>query len=206
MRSRRSTASRHVQTRSAGAINRLSVRSNHVWELASPSPLYTDRLGHAIGLSLQGGETLALFGPLGAGKTSLVRGIAAGLGAPATAVSSPTFVLIHEYRGRLPLAHVDLYRVNSTSEAESTGLQEYFSGSTVVAIEWADKGLSILPQDRLEIQLRHQAVGSRTIRLSATGQTSTALLAEVRRRYARTAKRSVTKRLSLPKLKRKASS
>lgn len=176
-----------------------------MWELASPSPLHTDRLGHAIGLSLQGGETLALFGPLGAGKTSLVRGIAAGLGAPAT-VSSPTFVLIHEYRGRLPLAHVDLYRVNSTSEAESTGLQEYFSGSTVVAIEWADKGFSILPQDRLEIQLRHQAVGSRRIRLSATGQASTALLAEVRRRYAHTAKRSVTKRLSPPKLKRKASS
>jgi tRNA threonylcarbamoyladenosine biosynthesis protein TsaE len=206
MRSRRSTASRHVQARSAEATRRLSVRSNHVWELASPSPLHTDRLGHAIGLSLQGGETLALFGPLGAGKTSLVRGIAAGLGAPAAAVSSPTFVLIHEYRGRLPLAHVDLYRINSTREAESTGLQEYFSGSTVAAIEWADKGLSILPQDRLEIQLRHQAAGSRRIRLLANGPTSTALLAEVRRRYARTAKRHVTKRLLPPKLKRKASS
>ena len=206
MRSRRSTASRYVQARSSGASRRLRVRSNHVWELASPSPLRTDRLGHAIGLSLQGGETLALFGPLGAGKTSLVRGIAAGLGAPAAAVSSPTFVFIHEYRGRLPLAHVDLYRVNSTREVESTGLQEYFSGSTVAAIEWADKGLSILPQDRLEIQLRHQAVGSRTIRLSATGPTSTALLAKVRRRYARTAKRRVTTRPSRPKPKRKASS
>ena len=206
MRSRRSTASRYLQARSSGASRRLRVRSNHAWELASPSPLHTDRLGHAIGLSLQGGETLALFGPLGAGKTSLVRGIAAGLGAPAAAVSSPTFVLIHEYRGRLPLAHVDLYRVNSTREAESTGLQEYFSGSTVAAIEWADKGLSILPQDRLEILLRHQAVGSRTIRLSATGPTSTALLAEVRRRYARTAKRRVTMRRSRPKPKRKASS
>ena len=173
MPSRRSTANRQHRTRPAGASRRPNKESNHVWELASRSSLHTDRLGRAIGQALQGGETLALFGQLGAGKTALVRGIAAGLGAPSTAVSSPTFVFIHEYRGRLPLAHVDLYRVRSIHEAESTGLEDYLCSSTVAAIEWADKGLSLLPQDHLEILLRHQSVGSRTIQLAATGPMST---------------------------------
>jgi tRNA threonylcarbamoyladenosine biosynthesis protein TsaE len=206
MPSRRSTTNRQHRTRPAGASRRPNKESNHVWEIASGSSLHTDRLGRAIGLALQGGETLALFGQLGAGKTALVRGIAAGLGAPPTAVSSPTFVFIHEYRGRLPLAHVDLYRVRSIHEAESTGLEEYLSGSTVAAIEWADKGLSLLPQDRLEILLRHQSVESRTIRLAATGPISTILLTKAKQRYARTASRTVSRRLTLPKRKRKASS
>lgn len=155
------------------------------WQLASPSPDHTDRLGRAIGSALNGGETLALFGPLGAGKTALVRGIAAGLGAPATAVSSPTFVLIHEYRGRLLLAHVDLYRLTTPREIESIGLLEYLAGPTVAAIEWADKGQAILPSDRLEIVLHHDAVGSRTIQLTATGPTSRRLLERTRQHHAR---------------------
>ncbi|MDH5626125.1 MAG: tRNA (adenosine(37)-N6)-threonylcarbamoyltransferase complex ATPase subunit type 1 TsaE [Nitrospira sp.] len=202
MRSRQSPANRQRQPPAVGATPRRVRASNPVWELASPSPLHTDRLGRALGKTLRGGETLALFGPLGAGKTALVRGIAAGLGAPPTVVSSPTFVFIHEYHGRLPLTHVDLYRVRSTRDAESTGLEEYFSGSTVVAIEWADKGLSLLPQDRLEIQLRHRAVESRTIRLSATGKMSTTLLTEAKQQYART----VTQRRKPLKPKRNASS
>ncbi len=125
---------------------------------------------------MQGGETLALSGPLGAGKTALVAGIAEGLGATRNSVSSPTFVLIHEYQGRLPLAHVDLYRLHSAQELESIGLLEYLSGPTVTAIEWADRGRALLPEDRLEIELRHQAVGSRTMRLVARGPASAALL------------------------------
>ena len=157
-------------------------------------------------MALQGGETLALFGLLGAGKTALVRGIAAGLGASPTSVSSPTFVLIHEYRGRLPLAHVDLYRLNSMREVDSVGLEEYLSGSTVTAIEWADKGLSILPTDRLEIELRHHAVGSRTIQLSATGPTSAALLAQTKQYYAHTTRLPTSKRLTPTKSGGKTSS
>lgn len=147
------------------------------------SPRDTDRLGRAIGRALRGGETLALFGELGAGKTALVRGIAGGLGATPTAVSSPTFVLIHEYRGRLPLAHVDLYRLNSPRELESIGLADYLSGPTVAAIEWADRGLALLPADRLEIELRHRTVGSRTFQLRATGPESTRLLRTLQARY-----------------------
>jgi tRNA threonylcarbamoyladenosine biosynthesis protein TsaE len=117
---------------------------------------------------------------LGTGKTALVRGIAAGLGAPPDAVSSPTFVLLHEYRGRLPLAHLDLYRVDSLQEAESIGLGDYLSGSTVVAVEWADKAPALLPDDRLEIQLRHRTVQSRSIQVTATGPLSAALLTRIK--------------------------
>ena len=127
-----------------------------------------------------GGESLALSGTLGAGKTALVRGIAAGLGAAAEAVSSPTFVLLHEYRGRLPLAHLDLYRIDSLRDAESIGLDDYLSGSTVVAVEWADKALALLPPDRLEMELRHRSVQSRSIQFRATGPLSAALLTRIK--------------------------
>ncbi len=144
------------------------------------SPQETDRLGQVIGRALVGGETLALIGQLGAGKTALVRGIVQGLGAASSGVSSPTFVLIHEYQGRLRLAHVDLYRLNSIRELESTGLADYLTGGTVAAIEWADRALHWLPPDRLEIELRHRTVESRTITLRATGPESVRLLTDAR--------------------------
>jgi tRNA threonylcarbamoyladenosine biosynthesis protein TsaE len=159
--------------------------SSRPWELVSASHRHTDQLGQALGSALRGGETIALYGPLGAGKTALVRGIAQGLGAAPTAVTSPTFVVIHEYQGRLPLAHVDLYRIRSVRELESTGLIEYFSGQTVTAIEWADKGLGLLPHDRIEITLSHRDAQSRTIQLNATGPTSDGVLALARRQYSK---------------------
>ena len=169
---------------------RRSALSNRPWQLLSTSHRHTDRLGQAIGRALCGGETIALYGPLGAGKTALVRGIAQGLGASPTAISSPTFVIIHEYdQGRLPLAHVDLYRIRSPRELESTGLIEYFSGQTVTAIEWADKGLAALPQDRIEIALNHRAARSRTIQLSATGPKSDEILTHLRVQYSKTGRR-----------------
>ena len=153
----------------------------------STSHQHTDRLGQAIGCVLRGGETIALYGPLGAGKTALVRGIAQGLGASPAAVTSPTFVVIHEYdQGRLPLAHVDLYRIRTPRELESTGLIEYFSGQTVTAIEWADKGLAALPQDRIEVTLNHRTARSRAIQLRATGPESDKVLARLRIQYRRT--------------------
>lgn len=153
------------------------------WRLIVLSIRDTDRLGRSIGRALRGGEVLALFGELGAGKTALVRGIASGLGAASAAVTSPTFVLIHEYRGRLPLVHVDLYRLGSPRELDSIGLSEYLSGRTVVAVEWADRGLALLPADRLEIELRHRTVGSRTFTLRATGPESRRLLGALKAKY-----------------------
>lgn len=160
---------------------------NRPWKLVSPSHPHTDRLGQVIGRALRGGETISLYGPLGAGKTALVRGIAQGLGASPMTVTSPTFVVIHEYdQGRLPLAHIDLYRIRTARELESTGLIEYFSGQTVTAIEWADRGLAALPQDRIDITLSHRAARSRTIQVRATGPKSHETLARLRRQYRRT--------------------
>lgn len=149
-------------------------------DLVLPTSTATERLGRAIGRMLTGGEILALTGELGTGKTTLVRGIAGGLRAPTASVSSPTFVLIHEYRGRLPLIHADLYRLRTEAEVGSIGLEDYFTDQTVVAIEWADRFPDLLPRDRLEIDLSHRSPTGRTVRLRAQGPRSVALLSRVR--------------------------
>ena len=177
MPSKRSSARR--QTGAPRGLRPDVAARKRVWRRLLRSVRHTDRLGRAIGSVLEGGEALALSGTLGAGKTALVRGIASGLGASPQAVSSPSFVLLHEYRGRLPLAHLDLYRLSSPKEAEAIGLEDYLSGPTVVAIEWADKAPGILPADRLELELRHHTVQSRSIELRATGPVSAALLARL---------------------------
>ena len=139
------------------------------WTVALPSRTATEAFGRTIGRSLAGGETLALSGELGAGKTALVRGIATGLGTPSNQVTSPTFVLIHEYEGRLPLIHVDLYRLRSGAEAEGIGLQEYFHGNIVTAIEWAAKFPELFPSNRFELTLQHRTPTTQTARRIAYG-------------------------------------
>jgi tRNA threonylcarbamoyladenosine biosynthesis protein TsaE len=183
MRSNNSRQYKDHRTAGRGRSSNRPAQTRVPWQIVSPSQEHTGQLGEAIGRTLRGGETIALYGPLGAGKTALVRGIAQGLGAESTAVSSPTFVMINEYQGRLPLAHVDLYRVRSPRDLESTGLADYFSGSTVTAVEWADKGAPMLPSDRLEILLNHRAARSRVIRLQATGPVSAGLLTHAKTHY-----------------------
>ena len=143
------------------------------------SPRQTHHLGQRLGALLRGGEVLALCGELGTGKTSLVRGIAEGLLAEPTVVSSPTFTLIHEYQGRLRFIHTDLYRLTA-SQLEDTGLDDYLDGYTVTAIEWADRWGPGLPADRLEIHLSHHPSGARRVTLAAQGLSAQRLLAELR--------------------------
>lgn len=145
------------------------------WRIILRSPRQTHRLGQRLGKLLQGGEVLALFGELGTGKTSLVRGIAEGLLAEPTAVSSPTFTLIHEYRGRLRLIHTDLYRLTAV-QLEDTGLTDYLDGHTVTAIEWADRWGSGLPSERLDIHLSHRPSATRRAILTASGRSACRLL------------------------------
>lgn len=127
---------------------------------------------------------MALFGELGTGKTSLVRGIADGLFAEPTAVSSPTFTLIHKYRGRLPLVHTDLYRLTAT-QLEDTGLNDYLDGYTVTAIEWADRWGEGLPPERLEVHLAHRPTATRRAILIAHGASACRLLATLRSRLSK---------------------
>lgn len=172
-------------------------------DLVLSSPSKTESLGQAIGCALKGGEVLALIGELGAGKTVLVRGIAAGLGVPPASVSSPTFVLIHEYHGRLPLVHVDLYRLHTHAEAESIGLQDYFVGEAITAIEWADRFPTLLPEDRLEVRLTHRSLATRKVQLTAQGPQSLALLTQIKQAQ-RPTRRSTPSPQGKPSSRRKA--
>jgi tRNA threonylcarbamoyladenosine biosynthesis protein TsaE len=116
----------------------------------SESEQATTDLGSRLARSLQAGAVVLLEGELGAGKTAFVRGLATGLGAPEEEVSSPTFTLVQEYRGRLPFLHADLYRI-SGAEAEDLGLDE-LGRDGVVAIEWAEK-LARRPAGALHVRI-----------------------------------------------------
>src|SRR5438445_6574928 len=130
----------------------------------------TTALGRRLGDRLFAGAVVALVGPLGAGKTHLVRAVSEGLGvADGRAVSSPTFGLIHEYRGRLPIYHFDAYRLNSVAEFQDLGAHEYFDGQGVCLIEWADRVAAALPEERLEIRLEVTGETSRRATITALG-------------------------------------
>src|SRR5437667_1838541 len=114
----------------------------------------TEALGRRLAGVLFGGAVVALIGPLGAGKTHLVRAIAEGLGiVDARVVSSPTFVLIQEYAARLPVYHFDAYRLRSAEDFFDLGAHEYFEGSGVCLVEWADRVEACLPRDHLRITI-----------------------------------------------------
>ena len=98
----------------------------------------TEAIGRALGPLLQPGDVIALTGELGAGKTAFVRGLADGLGVPAHMVASPTFTMVAEYAGRLPVFHIDLYRLEPGAP-DLPALREYLYGSGVTAIEWCDR-------------------------------------------------------------------
>ena len=147
------------------------------WETTSAEA--THALGKLLGESCVGGETIALVGPLGAGKTCLVRGLAAGLGAPAEAVTSPTFVLIHEYAGRVPLYHVDLYRLDARDAVNGLGLEEYIESAGVTVIEWADRAPAVLPGDHLRITIEHVGGDRRRVTLHPQGARPLELAAQV---------------------------
>lgn len=106
----------------------------------------TREAGRQIAGLLRGGEVLSLEGPLGAGKTTFVQGLAEGLGCRAEEVSSPTFTLVHEYPdGHLPFVHLDLYRLESPEELAALGFDDLLADSTIAAIEWGDKFPQALP-------------------------------------------------------------
>ena len=122
----------------------------------------TEELGRALGRSAGLGDVFALCGPLGAGKTTLTRGLAGGLDVPSSAgVRSPTFTLCNEYPGRLAVLHVDLYRLESEDEAEDLGLTERAGSEGVVIVEWADKLAALLPAHALWIELEHRDTARR---------------------------------------------
>lgn len=142
-----------------------------------PDPDATEALGRRLGSVLFPGAVVALVGPLGAGKTFLVRAIAQGLGiADARVVSSPTFVLIQEYDARLPIYHFDAYRLKQVRDFADLGVHEYFEGDGVCLVEWADRVEAVLPADHLRIELSVTGEQSRRATMKATGPRSQGLL------------------------------
>ena len=122
--------------------------------LNSHSPEQTQLLGSYLGELAQRADVFLLIGELGTGKTCLVQGIAHGLAIKEYAFS-PTFIILREYHGRLPLYHIDFYRLDHVEEIADLGLEEYFYGDGICVIEWAEKGLPIVPRDNLLITLHY---------------------------------------------------
>ena len=116
------------------------------------SPAETQALGERLGASLGPGAVVACIGELGAGKTCFLQGLCRGLGV-ARAVTSPTFVLVNHYRGRLPVYHVDAYRALTLMELVDIGVEEYLHGDGVTVIEWADKLRPLLPAHAITVTI-----------------------------------------------------
>ncbi len=145
-------------------------------DLVSHSSLHTERLGERIASAARAGDVIALSGELGTGKTVLARGIALGLGIDPEQVTSPTFVILRELSGgRLPLFHVDLYRLGARDLA-STGWEESLDAGGVTVIEWPDRAGDQVPADRLDITLEHIAETKRRVVMEGTGRRSRELL------------------------------
>jgi tRNA threonylcarbamoyladenosine biosynthesis protein TsaE len=141
----------------------------------------TERLGAALGQALVAGSVVALVGPLGAGKTRLVRAIAAARGVDQRNVSSPTFILIQEYEADPPIYHCDTYRLRDEREFLDLGVEELLGGEGIALVEWADRVASALPVDRLAIEIEVAGPTARRFRLEAGGARSASVLAATRR-------------------------
>lgn len=130
------------------------------------SPEETQAIGEQFGQTLKRGDVVALIGDLGAGKTCLTQGIARGVGIfTDQVVNSPSYTLINEYEGQIPVYHIDLYRLEHHGEIVELGLEEYLEGDGICIIEWADRMLELLPEGHIRMQIRWEDQFTRTIEL-----------------------------------------
>lgn len=138
-------------------------------EIISVNPAETRALASRLGERCFPGAVILLIGPLGAGKTSFVQGLAQGLGVSGP-VNSPTFTIVREYQGRLPLFHFDLYRLEDPQELWEMGFEEYLVRGGVVAIEWPEQGEEYIPSRFLAVSISYAGETQRVIRLEAQGE------------------------------------
>jgi tRNA threonylcarbamoyladenosine biosynthesis protein TsaE len=151
------------------------------WEVFSNSPAATSDLGRKIGERLERGSIIALIGELGCGKTLFTRGICRGLEVPLRLVNSPTFILVNEYRGRLPVFHLDLYRLGGEADVVEMGIMDYLARaeSGAMIIEWAEKILTLLPADLLKVEFRVISARERILEFATTHQKYESLFKEI---------------------------
>ena len=141
---------------------------NHL-VIISHSPEETQKIGMRLGELALPGDIFLLVGGLGAGKTCLTQGIAWGLGIKEYA-ASPSFVVIRELQGRLPLYHIDFYRLDHLEEIAELGLDDYLYGKGVSVVEWGEKGLSLLPEEHLLIEIGYLSESERSLKLKPSGK------------------------------------
>jgi tRNA threonylcarbamoyladenosine biosynthesis protein TsaE len=142
-----------------GPVSGLAPSARVSVRLSSDTAEATREIGAQLGRQARPGDVFALYGDLGVGKTCLIQGLAAGLGVTGP-VTSPSFILIAEHIGRLPLHHVDLYRTEDLDEIRALGLEDLLDGDGVTVIEWADKVEPLLPEHSVRIRIR--GVGDET--------------------------------------------
>ncbi len=138
---------------------------NAALEHRSEGEEQTRRFGRALAALLRPGDLIRLVGPLGSGKTRLVQGVAEGLGVDPGAVCSPTFALVHTYRGRVPVLHADLYRIAGEEELEATGLFDLLD-EAVVLVEWAERAPGLAGRRTLTVELADAGASRRRLCLS----------------------------------------
>lgn len=155
----------------AGCMNTL--------KLITHSADQTQQLGVSIGRLTEPGDIYLLVGELGAGKTCLTQGIAWGLGIKEYTLS-PSFVIMRELHGRLPLYHMDFYRLDNIAEISDLGLDDYLYGKGICVIEWANKGLTVLPDDHLLIKIDYLSENERSFTIEAKGERYIRLLTQLR--------------------------
>lgn len=148
-------------------------------QIISAGPGETRAVGRIVGEHATPGDVVLLTGELGTGKTCLTQGILQGLDSDELA-RSPTFVLIAEYQGRIPLYHMDLYRVGSSEQAEGLGIDEYLEGDGLTVVEWADNVHGLFPGDALGIRIDFVSECERRLSLSAAADRFASVLAAVR--------------------------
>lgn len=135
-----------------------------MFKFISSSASETEKIGRRLAQKLKGREIIALFGGLGAGKTAFTRGLAAGLGFE-DGVSSPTFALVHEYDGKLPIFHFDMYRVTSYDDLYSTGFFDYI-GNGILVIEWSENIEGVIPNNAIRVVIKPLSENEREITIS----------------------------------------
>jgi len=151
-------------------------------DLVSHSPEETQKIGAYIGRLALPSDIFLLVGRLGTGKTCLTQGIAYGLDIKEYALS-PSFVIVRELYGRLPLYHIDLFRLDHIEEIEELGLDDYLYGKGVCVVEWAEKGLSVLPNEHLLVQIDFVSDTERSFRLKPRGKRYLEILTQLKRLF-----------------------
>lgn len=157
-------------------MSKAASKRQAVFEVTTGSVEETQTVGERLGGALRAGDVVALFGELGSGKTTLIQGIARGLGRDPATIKSPTFVLIREYPGDLPLVHVDGYRLDDTGAAAWLDVEQLFGSHKITLIEWAERFEGVLPEQAVQLRLSHVSTNRRRITIVASSPRATDLI------------------------------